>query len=97
MRSISTAAIRRRAALIERLWSERMRTPARPLRDAKDRAAGMGAGARPADAGLSRGRAHGPDHDPEFRVAVELPELAPGGRAWAARSAPPSRPPPPPC
>ncbi len=31
--------------------------PRRPLRDAKDRVAGMGAGARPADAALSRGRA----------------------------------------
>jgi ribonuclease-3 len=46
------------AAMIERLWQERMLTPPRPLRDAKTDAAGMGAGARPADAGLSRGRAH---------------------------------------
>ena len=36
----------------------------------------MGAGARPADAGLSRSGAHRPDHDPEFRVAVVLPDRA---------------------
>ena len=46
--------------LVERLWGERMRAPARPLRDPEDHAAGMGAGARPADPGLSRGRAHRP-------------------------------------
>ena len=44
--------------LIERFWKERMLKPLRPLRDAKDHVAGMGAGARPADAGLSRACAH---------------------------------------
>ena len=48
------------AELIERLWGERMRTPVRPLRDSKTDASGMGAGARPAHADLSRGRAHRP-------------------------------------
>ena len=36
-------------ALVERFWAERMRKPARPLRDPKTVLAGMGAGARPAD------------------------------------------------
>ena len=65
------------AALIERLWSERMRTPARPLRDSKTvlqewaQARGL---PTPAYREVER---KGPDHDPEFRVTVELPNLAP--------------------
>jgi ribonuclease III len=65
------------AALVERLWSERMRTPARPLRDSKTvlqewaQARGM---PTPAYREVER---KGPDHSPEFRVAVELPHLAP--------------------
>jgi ribonuclease III len=64
-------------ALIERLWSERMRTPARPLRDSKTvlqewaQARGL---PTPAYREVER---KGPDHDPEFRVTVELPDLAP--------------------
>jgi ribonuclease III len=65
------------AALVERLWSERMRTPARPLRDSKTvlqewaQARGL---PTPAYREVER---KGPDHDPEFRVSVELPHLAP--------------------
>jgi ribonuclease III len=65
------------AALIERLWSERMRTPARPLRDSKTmlqewaQARGL---PTPAYREIER---KGPDHDPEFRVTVELPDFAP--------------------
>ena len=65
------------AALIERLWSERMRRPARPLRDSKTvlqewaQARGL---PTPAYREVER---RGPDHDPEFRVTVELPDLAP--------------------
>jgi ribonuclease III len=65
------------AALIERLWSERMRTPARPLRDSKTvlqewaQARGL---PTPAYREVER---KGPHHDPEFRVTVELPDLAP--------------------
>ena len=65
------------SALIERLWSERMRTPVRPLRDAKTllqewaQARGL---PTPAYREVER---KGPDHDPEFRVTVELPQLAP--------------------
>ena len=65
------------SALIERLWSERMRTPARPLRDSKTvlqewaQARGL---PTPAYREVER---KGPDHNPEFRVTVELPHLAP--------------------
>ncbi len=65
------------AALVERLWSERMRTPSRPLRDSKTvlqewaQARGM---PTPAYREVER---KGPHHNPEFRVAVELPQLGP--------------------
>ena len=65
------------SALIERLWSARMRTPARPLRDSKT-ALQEWAQARglptPAYREVARS---GPDHNPEFRVAVQLPAFAP--------------------
>ena len=44
-------------ALIGRLWQVRMKTKAEPAARSEDGAAGMGAGPRPADAGLSRDRA----------------------------------------
>jgi ribonuclease-3 len=65
------------AALIERLWDERMRTPARPLRDSKTvlqewaQARGL---PTPSYREVER---KGPHHSPEFRVTVELPHLAP--------------------
>jgi ribonuclease-3 len=64
-------------ALIERLWGERMRTPARPLRDPKTvlqewaQARGL---PTPSYREVER---TGPHHDPEFRVSVVLPELKP--------------------
>ena len=73
-----------------------MRAPARPLRDAKTvlqewaQARGL---PTPAYREVER---KGPDHDPEFRVTVELPNRA-RPKGSAAPSAPPSRPPPPPC
>ena len=54
-----------------------MRTPARPLRDSKTvlqewaQARGL---PTPAYREVER---KGPDHDPEFRVTVELPKFAP--------------------
>jgi ribonuclease-3 len=65
------------AELIRRLWDGRMRAPARPLRDAKTvlqewaQARGL---PTPAYREIER---KGPDHDPEFRVSVELPNRAP--------------------
>jgi ribonuclease III len=65
------------AALVEKLWDERMRTPVRPLRDAKttlqEWAQGRGL---PTPTYREVGRS-GPQHSPEFRIAVELPKLAP--------------------
>jgi len=64
-------------ALIGRLWQERLRTTAPPLRDPKTvlqewaQARGL---PTPAYREVARS---GPDHDPEFRVAVHLPKLAP--------------------
>ena len=65
------------AALIGRLWEERMRSPVRPLRDAKtilqEWAQGRGL-PTPAYREVER---KGPDHSPEFRIIVELPGRSP--------------------
>lgn len=65
------------SAFIERLWTERMNKPKRPLRDAKtvlqEWAQGRGL-PTPSYREVAR---TGPDHDPEFRVLVELPDLPP--------------------
>jgi ribonuclease-3 len=63
--------------LITRLWDQRMRAPARPLRDAKTvlqewaQARGL---PTPSYREVER---KGPDHNPEFRVTVELPNRTP--------------------
>jgi ribonuclease-3 len=65
------------ASLVEQLWGERLRTPARPLRDPKTvlqewaQARGL---PTPSYREVAR---TGPHHDPEFRVAVELPAFTP--------------------
>jgi ribonuclease III len=65
------------AALVERLWDQRMRTTSRPPRDPKtvlqEWAQGRGL-PTPAYREVER---TGPHHNPEFRVAVELPKMAP--------------------
>ncbi len=65
------------AALIERLWGERMHHLVRPLRDSKtilqEWAQGHGL-PTPLYREVER---RGPHHDPEFRVIVELPDLQP--------------------
>jgi len=73
--------------VIERLWSPRMRTPS-ALRDSKTalqewaQARGLPA---PAYREIER---KGPDHDPEFRVMVEVADLAPAeGLGRSKRSA----------
>jgi ribonuclease-3 len=64
-------------ALIERFWKERMLRPLRPLRDSKTvlqewaQARGL---PTPTYRELAR---TGPHHDPEFRVAVVLPDRPP--------------------
>ena len=65
------------SALVERLWQARMQAKAQPLRDPKTvlqewaQARGL---PTPAYREVARS---GPDHNPEFRVAVQLPEFAP--------------------
>jgi ribonuclease-3 len=65
------------AALIERLWHDRMMTPVRPLRDPKtmlqEWAQGRGLPA-PTYREIER---KGPDHNPVFRVAVDVAKLEP--------------------
>src|SRR3954471_3034878 len=80
------------SALIERLWGARMRKPVRPLRDSKSALKEWAqARALPAPAYREVERT-GPDHDPEFRVMVELPQLSPaegsGRSKRAAEQAP---------
>lgn len=61
------------AAMIERLWGERMRVPARPLRDPKTLLQEW-AQARGLPTPVYREIARtGPQHSPEFRIAVALP------------------------
>ena len=74
--------------LIERLWGERMRAPTRPLRDPKTmlqewaQARGL---PTPAYREVER---TGPHHNPEFRIAVSLPEREPAeGRGRSKRVA----------
>jgi ribonuclease-3 len=76
------------AGLITRLWEQRMRTPKRPLRDAKtmlqEWAQALGL-PTPAYREVER---TGPDHNPEFRVTVELPDRLPAeGTGRSKRSA----------
>lgn len=64
-------------ALVERLWQVRLSATAQPLRDSKTvlqewaQARGL---PTPAYREVARS---GPDHSPEFRVAVQLPALVP--------------------
>jgi ribonuclease-3 len=64
-------------ALIEKFWHERMLHPRRPLRDAKSAlqewALGRGLSV-PSYSEIGRG---GPDHNPIFKVEVQLPGLDP--------------------
>jgi ribonuclease-3 len=65
------------ASLVERFWQDRMLRPARPLRDPKtvlqEWVQGRGMPA-PFYREVERS---GPDHDPEFRVAVEIADREP--------------------
>jgi ribonuclease-3 len=76
------------ADFVERFWADRMRTPARPLRDPKTvlqewaQAHGL---PTPSYREVER---IGPHHDPEFRVAVTLPNReAAEGKGRSKRAA----------
>ena len=74
------------AALIERYGQVRMTTTAAAAARPEDGPAGMGAGPRPADAGLSRGRPLRPGPRPAVSVAVQLPSSS-GGRLRRSKRA----------
>lgn len=74
--------------LVERLWQQRMQAKSQPLRDPKTvlqewaQARGL---PTPAYREVARS---GPDHSPEFRVAVQLPAFAPAeGQGRSKRAA----------
>ena len=75
-------------ALVERLWQVRMSAKAQPLRDPKT-VLQEWAQARGLPTPIYREVARsGPDHSPEFRVAVQLPALAPAeGQGRSKRAA----------
>ncbi|MGZ9106210.1 MAG: ribonuclease III family protein, partial [Rhodoplanes sp.] len=65
------------AALVERLWGERMRKLVRPLRDPKTVLQEWAQGRGLPTPSYREVERRGPHHDPEFRVLVELPDLSP--------------------
>jgi ribonuclease-3 len=64
-------------AVVERLWGERLRTRARPPRDAKTVLQEWAQGRGLPTPSYREVERTGPHHDLEFRVSVELPNLAP--------------------
>ncbi len=75
------------AEFVERNWTERMHKPRRPLRDPKtvlqEWAQGKGL-PTPVYREVER---TGPHHDPQFRVAVDLPGLAPAEGVGSSKRA----------
>lgn len=73
---------------VERNWTERMRKPVRPLRDPKTVLQEWAQGKGLPTPSYREVERTGPHHDPQFRVAVELPGLKPaegiGGSKRAA-------------
>ena len=75
-------------ALVERLWGERMRAPVRPLRDPKTMLQEWAQARGLPTPSYKEVERTGPHHDPEFRVAVALPNLEPAeGLGRSKRSA----------
>jgi len=65
------------AALVERLWGERMRTPARPLRDPKTMLQEWAQARGLPTPVYKEIRRTGPHHNPLFRIAAVLPGREP--------------------
>jgi len=63
--------------VIGRLWEQRMRAPARPLRDSKTILQEWAQARGLPTPNYREVERKGPDHNPEFRVTVELPDRAP--------------------
>jgi ribonuclease III len=76
------------AQFVERNWTERMRKPRRPLRDPKTVLQEWAQAKRLPTPVYREVERTGPHHDPQFRVAVDLPGLEPaegvGGSKRAA-------------
>jgi ribonuclease-3 len=76
------------AQFVERNWTERMRKPRRPLRDPKTVLQEWAQSKRLPTPVYREIERTGPHHDPQFRVAVDLPGLEPaegvGGNKRAA-------------
>lgn len=76
------------AQFVERNWTERMRKPRRPLRDPKTVLQEWAQAKKLPTPVYREVERTGPHHDPQFRVAVDLPGLAPaegvGGSKRAA-------------
>lgn len=76
------------AALIERLWRERMLKPPRPLRDAKTMLQEWAQGRGLPTPSYREVERTGPHHNPEFRVAVDVAERLPAeGKGRSKRAA----------
>jgi ribonuclease-3 len=74
--------------LVERLWGERMRAPVRPLRDPKTILQEWAQKRGLPTPSYREVERTGPHHDPEFRVAVTLPQREPAeGVGRSKRSA----------
>jgi ribonuclease-3 len=63
------------ALFVERNWTERMRKPQRPLRDPKTVLQEWAQAKRLPTPVYREVERTGPHHDPQFRVAVDLPGL----------------------
>ncbi len=79
------------STFVERNWTERMRKPRQPLRDPKTVLQEWAQGKGLPTPVYRDGRALGPHHDPQFRVAVDLPGLG-AGRRRRRQQAPVERP-----
>ena len=74
--------------VIGRLWEQRMRVPTRPLRDAKTILQEWAQARGLPTPNYREVERKGPDHDPEFRVTVELPNRPPAeGQGRSKRAA----------
>ena len=76
------------ADLVERFWQERMLRPVRPLRDPKTMLQEWAQGRGLPTPSYREVERTGPDHNPKFRVAVEIADRAPAeGVGRSKRSA----------
>jgi ribonuclease-3 len=76
------------AAFVDRFWAERMRTPARPLRDPKTVLQEWAQAKGLPTPSYNEVERTGPHHNPEFRVAVTLPDREPAeGKGRSKRAA----------